>query len=199
MGNEKQKVKKQIKSLKEDRASESTNQPKLESTPFKVWKDENGEIQLIIDPSIQAEAGKSFNQLAGVKDSELARHIMCTGTNTIKSSISDQEKMNLVLQSLNDMKPKDSAEASLITQAAALYSQGMSYLEKAGKAERSDHIQCYGNLAAKLLRQHNETIETLSRYRRGGEQRVVIQHQQVNVSGQAQAVVGQFHTQGEGC
>jgi hypothetical protein len=48
------------------------------------------------------------------------------------------------------------------------------------------------------MRVHNESIETLSRYRRGGEQRVVIQHQQVNVSGQAKAMVGQFHAQGEG-
>lgn len=48
------------------------------------------------------------------------------------------------------------------------------------------------------MRVYNETIETLSRYRRGGEQRVIIQHQQVNLSGQAKAVVGNFHSEGGG-
>lgn len=44
------------------------------------------------------------------------------------------------------------------------------------------------NYAIKLLRLHNETIETLSRYRRKGEQKVIVQH--VNVNDGGKAIVG---------
>lgn len=44
------------------------------------------------------------------------------------------------------------------------------------------------NTATKLIRLHNETIDALCRYRRGGEQRVIVQHIQVNDGGKA--VVG---------
>jgi len=38
------------------------------------------------------------------------------------------------------------------------------------------HADHYGNKAIKLLRLHNETIEALNRYRRGGEQKVTVTH-----------------------
>ena len=41
------------------------------------------------------------------------------------------------------------------------------------------------NRATKLMRLHNETLEALNRYRRKGEQRITIQHVQVNDGGQA--------------
>ena len=180
-----------------EKALQKIKPPEIESTPMKAWKDENGQMKLAIDPAI-SDPVKTYNQLVGVKDSQLAQHIVRTGVHAIKSFDPNKEHINIILQSLHDMKPKDSVEASLITQAITLHSQGMTYLWRADQAELFEQMQHYGNLATKFLRLHNETIEALSRYRRGGEQRVVIQHQQVNLSGQAQAVVGQFHAQGEG-
>lgn len=173
-----------------------TEPAKFESTPFKVCKDDNGQLNLKVDPCAAPDGIGSFNQIVGVKDSELARHLILTGLIAVKVVDPDQEKLNIVLQALNDIKPKDSIEASLIMQAVSLHSQGMDYLLKADKADRFEHMQYFGNLATKLLRLHNETIEALSRYRRGGEQRVVVQHQEVTISGQA--VVGQFHSEGGG-
>lgn len=37
-------------------------------------------------------------------------------------------------------------------------------------------MSAYGNIAIKYMRLHNETIEALGRYRRGGEQRVTVVH-----------------------
>jgi len=64
-----------------------------------------------------------------------------------------------------------------------------------GKAERYDTSNHYGNLAIKLLRLHNETIETLGRYRRGGEQKVTVQHVNVNEGGKA--IIGNVSGVGE--
>jgi hypothetical protein len=41
------------------------------------------------------------------------------------------------------------------------------------------------NRATKLMRLHNETLEALNRHRRKGEQKVVVQHVNVNNGGQA--------------
>ena len=57
------------------------------------------------------------------------------------------------------------------------------------------HIDDCMNRTAKLSRLYNETLETLMRYRRKGEQKVVVQHVQVNDGGKA-IVTGDFQTGG---
>ena len=52
----------------------------------------------------------------------------------------------------------------------------MARLSKLASSENVKNSEAQANMAIKLLRRHNETIEALSRYRRGGEQRVVVQH-----------------------
>ncbi len=52
----------------------------------------------------------------------------------------------------------------------------MEYLALAAVAQLADHMNHCNNTAIKLLRLHNETIEALNRHRRGGEQRVIVQH-----------------------
>lgn len=67
----------------------------------------------------------------------------------------------------------------------ALYTLGMKY---AHRSEREDMIpQCefYMKNAMKLFQLHNETVEALNKHRRGGEQRVVVQHLNVNEGGKA--------------
>jgi len=91
-------------------------------------------------------------------------------------------------------------EARLTAQAAVLYANGMRYLARAEQAELLDHSEHFLRHATKLLRLHNETTDALSRYRRRGEQRVVVQHQYVQVNeGGSALVAGQFvHGSGEG-
>lgn len=72
--------------------------------------------------------------------------------------------------------PQNALEARLVTQSAVLFAQGMRYSKKAGEADMLCQSQFYSSYGAKLIRLHNETIDTLNRYRRGGEQRVFVQH-----------------------
>jgi hypothetical protein len=61
----------------------------------------------------------------------------------------------------------------------------MDLLRKANdRAQRNDA----GSLAVKLLRTYTAQIEALKRYRSAGEQRVVVQHQHVNVTAEQAAV-----------
>ena len=81
-----------------------------------------------------------------------------------------------------------SLEAKLCAQCTALYAQGMQYLSRVEKSDMMCQIEFNMKCAIKLLRLHNETTEALARYRRKGEQKVVVQH--VNVNDGGKAIVG---------
>src|SRR5579862_5204799 len=166
--------------------------PKLEGTPIKYWR-KDGEEKNKIEVDLKRLTG-GFHELTGTSDSEIAFHIVHRAAVAINPrDPADPFAMNVACQSLHDQQPKDAVEARLISQAAALYSQGMVYLSGAEKAEKFDHMQIYGNLAIKVLRLHNETVEALDRHRRGGEQKVTVVH-----VADKMAVVNNYGSQGGG-
>jgi len=161
--------------------------------PFKLTKKEGEENPSLEWADPNRKSIDEFKDVFGTKDEDLLNHILITTMNALNFKAAEQAG-NVAIQSLYDQKPKDAVEARLISQAAALYSQGMNYLAKADRTERYELMTLYGNLAIKSLRLHNETIEALNRYRRGGEQRVIVQH--VNVNDGGQAIVGHVSTGG---
>ena len=139
------------------------------------------------EPSMDQYYG-IMQKLTGTQDRELAQDICRKGINAMPGPKDDEHNINTVYQALADMEPKDAIEAKLCLQAHVLYAQGMRCLRKAEDAEMMCHSEFYMRSAVKLLRLHNETVETLSRYRRKGEQKLIVQH--VNVECGGQAVVG---------
>ena len=70
-----------------------------------------------------------------------------------------------------------------------LNAKGMRYLARAENDENwLCHTESSIKMAVKLLRLKNETIETLMRYRRKGEQKVIVQH--IKVADDAKAIIG---------
>lgn len=126
-----------------------------------------------------------MKDLTATNDDQLSEEIVRRVLYAMPNSESLEERVNVVFQALADCASKDSTEAKLCAQSTALYAQGMQYISKAENASLMCHVEFYMKFAIKLLRLHNETIEALSKYRRGGEQRVVVQHVQVNDGGQA--------------
>ncbi len=123
--------------------------------------------------------------LTATTDFELAAEIFDKGRNALPGTERPGRNANLALQSLADSSPRDATEARLCLQATALYSQGMHYLSRAEGSNMLFHSEFYMKCAIKLLRLHNETVDAISKYRRGGEQRVLVQHVNVNEGGQA--------------
>lgn len=96
---------------------------------------------------------------------------------------------NSIANALNALKPQDEIEGMLISRLVALHFQSIHYLgcaanNESGAEGRDRNI----NRSTKLSRLYNETLETLMRYRRKGEQKVVVQH--VNVENGGKAIVG---------
>jgi hypothetical protein len=85
--------------------------------------------------------------------------------------------INVVMQSVHDVKPQNAIEAKFAAQGAILYAASIKCMKSFFNQDMIPQSAHYGNLAVKFMRFHNETVETLSRYCRGGEQMVVVQHQ----------------------
>ena len=150
----------------------------VEPTPLKLLRGDG----IVLDPHLSWE--DAHKQITGTKDFEVAHNIVNSGAMAILSLVEMGQPMseqavtclNIILQNLHDFQPKDAIEASLVAKAAALFQHGMARLSKLASSENVRNSEAQANMAIKLLRCHNETIEALSRYRRGGEQRVVVQH-----------------------
>ena len=84
------------------------------------------------------------------------------------------KEMPTILHAIGEMAPQDVVESALITSFWALHSQGMKMLS-------SGSYDVNANLATKLFRTSHETLDALLKWRRRGEQRIVILH--VNVEG----------------
>ncbi len=122
--------------------------------------------------------------LTATTDSGIAVEIFTKGLSALPGS-NVARNANTAAQVLADAAPQDATEARLCMQEAVLYAQGMEYLSRAEKSELLPQSEYYIKNAMKLLRLHIETLEARNKHKRGGEQRVVVQHVQVNDGGKA--------------
>lgn len=105
------------------------------------------------------------------------------------------EDLNIFLASLAEMRPLDYFEAQLCTQVIIVFDQAMALFGKANKAGvGSDASNGNLRLADRLVRTYSKLVETLTRYRLKGEQKIYVKH--VSVQAGAQAVIG--NVQGRG-
>lgn len=144
-------------------------------------------------PCIEEEKPSPYQDCSGTSFQALAKDIVERSAFAIPTYNKDKQ-IQVLCELLQEMKPQNPIEGMLCAQAAVLHFQGMQCLGSAKEAEWRLHIESNFNLAVKLLRLQHETLETLMKYRRKGEQRVVVQH--VNVNDGGKAMVGNFQTGG---
>ena len=107
----------------------------------------------------------------------------------------DQQKMlDNTMVGISDIKPKDTIEAMLATQMLAIHNATMRNLTRANgllSSRSYKEIELGSkafNVANKLARTYTMQMEALQRYRGKGQQKMVIEH--VNVNSGGQAVIG---------
>jgi hypothetical protein len=99
-----------------------------------------------------------------------------------------ENTLNAALGAVAGIAPRDEAEAMLAAQMVGVHWVAMDLLRQAGTTDSRFHFNDAGNMAVKLLRTYTAQLEALKRYRSAGEQRVVVQHQHVNVTADRAAV-----------
>jgi hypothetical protein len=101
------------------------------------------------------------------------------------SALPTQTEFNAALAAIDGIRPADEIEAMLAVQMVATYETAMDMLIRSKQADLTSTLQECGSLAVKLFRTYTAQVEALARLRRGGEQRVIVQHVNVNDGGKA--------------
>src|SRR4051812_46375454 len=156
---------------------------------FTVDQQKGGATQ-IAPAGVHADAAAARVMNAfGTTSTDLAERLMTqiiTATHLQSSNEPVAEaNLNAALAAVTGIAPRDEAEAMLAAQMVGVHWLAMDLLRKANDRARLNDA---GNMAVKLLRTFTAQLEALKRYRSAGEQRVVVQHQHVNVTAD-QAVV----------
>ncbi len=84
-----------------------------------------------------------------------------------------------------ELQPQDAFEGLLISQMVACQNQAMTCLHRAASAQIVDCREMNLRFADRFMRTFAAQIETLAKYRRGGQQKVVVEHVHVHEGGQA--------------
>jgi hypothetical protein len=156
---------------------------------FAVDRQQGNQVQMM-PAGVHADAAAAQLMNAfGITNLDLAERLTAQIINTTHLAPSTEpvsaENLNAAVAAVTGIAPRDEAEAMLAAQMVGVHWLAMDLLRKANdRALRNDA----GNLAVKLLRTFPAQLEALKRYRSAGEQRVVVQHQHVNVTADQAAV-----------
>ena len=97
----------------------------------------------------------------------------------------DEEAINFALAVIAGIEPKDELETMLAMQMVAVHLATMTFTRRLARVETLDQQHGSERALNKLARTFAMQMEALKRYRTGGEQKVVVQHVNVNEGGQA--------------
>ena len=165
--------------------------------PFLEWKYEFNEetgkhefksIELSDGSKIDEENLKGvLKRAVGTSDAALGEKILSNIAYGMANQRADK-RINDVSALLPALRPKDETEAMLLGQFIALQDSGMKCLRHANLPEQGFyHEEKLFLLANKLLSTANQTMQTVLKYRSGGQQVVQVLH----VHNEGQAIVAQ--------
>ena len=144
--------------------------------PLKIDMEPNGALRLL-SAFGTAEAGFA--------------NLMLSGINAACSKRPGSEDVNATLAAVTGIEACDEVEGMLATQMVATHLAAMTALRRLKGSENVAQQDSNGNLAVKLLRTFTAQVEALQRYRGKGQQKVTVEHVNVNAGGQA--IVGTVH------
>ncbi len=97
----------------------------------------------------------------------------------------DPSGANFILSVVKSIEPRDELEAMLAAQMAAVHIATMTFARRLAHVETLPQQDGAERAFNRLARTYAVQMETLKRYRTGGEQKVTVQHVTVNDGGQA--------------
>ena len=128
-----------------------------------------------------------LGKAVGTEDQDLMLRLAIQAADCVRGG-NAAEKHNLAVAGMHGVGPQDGVEGMLAAQMVATHHAAMAFLKNAGNAEWIDHMTAAGGMAVKLLRTFSAQVEALGRWRNGGRQQVIVQHQHVAVTAEKAAV-----------
>ena len=104
---------------------------------------------------------------------------------SVRNGKIDEGKLNFLLSVVAGINPRDQIEAMLAAQMGAVHLAMMRFSRQLAHVETLQQQDSAERAFTRLARTFASQMETLKRYRTGGEQKVTVQHVSVNDGGQA--------------
>jgi hypothetical protein len=179
-----------------EKASVAKYQELAKSKPVKFKEVKGDPRKLNIDfkyPDGQLRRVK-LSEAFGTADPDLQGHLLEQVAGTFEGAISSDGQdnkaviaaANRAMAILNGIKPQDEIEAMLVVQMIGVHNMAMATL---GGGMLKDQtfigIQANADQATKMLRTFVAQMEALKKYRTGGQQKMIVEHVNVNEGGQA--------------
>lgn len=124
--------------------------------------------------------------------------LFCTGDSTLAEGLMIQlanaaqwgdelstDDLNVMISTVAAIAPRDTTEALLACQMAAIHKATMTAVRRLSRAQVVEQQDSASNMANKLARTYTTQMEALKRYRSTGEQKIRVQYVTVNEGGQA--------------
>jgi len=154
-------------------------------------------------PAIRTtSSSREIAQLMGLKDGRAGSHLVAQIADALEPFRDSPpsrttDVLNEATALLAELKPHDAYEAILISQMIAAHNQSMECLRRANLSEQSDYGRELNlRFGERFLRIYATQMEALSKHRRGGKQKVIVEHVHVHEGGQA--IVGNIESKREG-
>lgn len=162
---------------------------------FKVKETEGGTVIETTHPD-PTVGGQTLMAQLGTSSPDFLNHLIKqTVAGYSGNKVPSTEEVNFLVGALRGIEPRDEVEAMLAAQMVAIHNATMRAAENFSRVESLMQFEAQEKAYNKLARTFAAQVETLKRYRTGGEQKVLVQH--VHVSEGGQAVIGDVST-GEG-
>jgi len=160
---------------------------------LKVVQEEEGTVGFFPDHPDLGVGTVLLVDAIGLKDQSLGRELLSQMSGVARGN---EDALNAMIAFVRGLEPKDSLEATLATQMASVHALTMRLASQLANSTTNEGQEYAERALNKLARTFASQIETLKRYRTGGEQKVTVQH--VTVSDNAQAIVGNVSAGGGG-
>jgi hypothetical protein len=172
---------------------------------FKTVKSSSGKPNLMIEEQDEILGHVKMMEAFGTPHLQLQNHLLNQAIQTFRGSTTSEGLANdgLVAFSNNAMallagiQPRDEIEGMLAIQMIGVHNIAMDCLKRAMIVDQTfEGVEANVNRATKMLRTFAMQTEALKKYRSGGQQKVTVEHVNVNKGGQA--IVGTVNQGGGG-
>lgn len=170
-------------------------QSRTQPLAYEITRMEGGDIKIKIPHDNPGGFMAQERATFGTVSEEFARRAAADIGDIVRNrgeKLPAPDKMNAGIAAVAGIEPQNEYEAMLSVQMVGTHSVAMDMLSRAKQADGTDHLERFGTLAVKLLRTYTTQIEALAKLRRGGEQKVRVEHVHVYQGGQA--IVGNVTT-----
>jgi hypothetical protein len=161
---------------------------------FKEVKGESGKVSIDIEyPDGQLREAK-MSEALGTADHDLSNYLLAQVAGTFEGTVSSDghdnkaalAAINMAMAILNGIQPQDEIEGMLAVQMIGVHNVAMAAIRR-GMLKDQTFVgrQANTDQATKMLRTFVAQMEALKKYRTGGQQKMIVEHVNVNEGGQA--------------